>query len=449
MITFLLSLAFAADLSVDQGVVTVDGKRWEGGSPVLAAVEQGGQIYLLRSDERLELWSLEGTKLGELPLSGAVGLFSAGGRVWVEQREIRAIPLDSRSFSGTPGPVVTGGTTTAPAAPVAESALVLHVHSGIAEIDGRRETGAELRFLGSRGEGGQREVGRGRVVEVGEKTSKVELDRGSVVAEGDRAEKERQERSHYPVAPPRHALVELGVILRPFLALDKLGVGSANVAWATLVFEKPWYLSAQLAPLAVGGVTSGPAVTIAGTVSGGYETQYFSVGLGGGGSSLGPTALSSDARELADPKDIPAGVLTITQEARLGARDGLHVSVRNFFLLVPAFSCNWGGYSYYYDASNNEEASCTKKGQEFTYGGIALDLQVPVGIRTDIVGSFTTTGTGVLAAEGGVSTWLRGNGDKGSLGLRVGAGYGSQQTLFGGRRELAGPMVSVGIRYRL
>ncbi|HND31483.1 MAG TPA: hypothetical protein PLA94_15885, partial [Myxococcota bacterium] len=242
--------------------------------------------------------------------------------------------------------------------------------------------------------------------------------------------------------------VELGLILRPFLALDKLGVGSANVAWATLVFEKPWYLSAQLSPLAVGGVTSGPAVNIAGTVSGGYETQYFSVGLGGGGSTLGPTALNADARELVPPEDIPAGVLTITQEARLGARDGLHVSVRNFFLLVPAYSCVWNDYYYGYSPTGGE-SGCTQTGQEFTYGGIGLDLQVPVGIRTDIVGSFTTTGSGVLAAEGGVSTWLRGNGDKGSLGLRVGAGYGSQQTLFGGRRELAGPMVSVGIRYRL
>jgi hypothetical protein len=285
---------------------------------------------------------------------------------------------------------------------------------------------------------------------VGPSSSTVELDRGSVVREGDQAEKESRDRNHYPIAPPRHGLVELGLILRPFLALDKLGVGSANVAWATLVFEKPWYVSAQLSPLAVGGVTSGPAVNIAGTLSGGYETQYFSVGLGAGGSTLGPTALNFDARELVPPEDFPAGVLTITQEARLGARDGLHVSVRNFFLLVPAYSCTRPYYYYYDGYSNGEgEAGCTKTGQEFTYGGIGLDLQVPVGIRTDIVGSFTTTGSGVLAAEGGVSTWLRGNGDKGSLALRVGAGYGSQETLFGGRRELAGPMVSVGIRYRL
>lgn len=448
MIALLLSMALAAELSVDQGVLVVDGTRWEGGLLVLAAVEHNGQIVVLRADESLELWSLKGEKLGSMVLPGAGGLFVAGGRLWVEQREVRAIPLDTRSFSNTPGPVAAPGPTIDPAAPATEATSVLRVRAGMVEIEGRREAGTELRFLGSRGEGGLREVGRGRVVEVGPSSSTVELDRGSIVQEGDRAEKERLERNHYPVAPPRRGLVELGLILRPFLALDKLGVGSANVAWATLVFEKPWYLSAQLAPLAIGGVTAGPAVNIAGTLSGGYETQYFSVGLGGGGSTLGPTALDYDARELVDPDEIPAGVLTITQEARLGARDGLHVSVRNFFLLVPSFSCIYNDYYYGYTPTDTE-TGCTKKGQEFTYGGIALELQIPVGIRTDIVGSFTTTGSGVLAAEGGVSTWLRGNGDKGSLGLRVGAGYGSQQTLFGGRRALAGPMVSVGIRYRL
>ena len=448
MITLLLSLAFAAELSVDQGVLVVDGKRWEGGLPVVAAVEHNGQIVVLRADEYLELWSLTGEKLGSLGMPGAGGLFVAGGRLWVEQREVRAIPLDARLFSSTSAPMSVGTMPQAPSPPAVESASVLSVRAGVVEVEGRREAGTELRFLGSRGEGGQREVGRGRVVEVGPSSSTVELDRGSVVRVGDSAEKERLERNHYPVAPPRHGLVELGLILRPFLALDKLGVGSANVAWATLVFEKPWYLSAQLAPLAIGGVTSGPAVNIAGTVSGGYETQYFSVGLGVGASSLGPTALDSAASELVAPDKIPAGVLTITQEARLGARDGLHVSVRNFFLLVPSYACTYGDYYYAY-APPTGETGCTKQGQEFTYGGIALDLQVPVGIRTDIVGSFTTTGSGVLAVEGGVSTWLRGNGDKGSLGLRVGAGYGSQQTLFGGRRELAGPMVSVGIRYRL
>ncbi|HND32110.1 MAG TPA: hypothetical protein PLA94_19035, partial [Myxococcota bacterium] len=208
MITLLLSLAFAAELSVDQGVLVVDGRRWESGAPVLAAVEQGGQLYVLRADERLELWNVDGTKLGELPLQGAAGLFVAGGRVWVEQREIRALPLDVRAFSTAPPAGMGGVAPAAPAAP-SESAVVLHVQSGLAEVEGRRETGTELRFLGSRGEGGQREVGRGRVVEVGAGSSTVELDRGSVVQEGDQAENERRERNHYPIAPPRHGLVEL------------------------------------------------------------------------------------------------------------------------------------------------------------------------------------------------------------------------------------------------
>jgi hypothetical protein len=238
------------------------------------------------------------------------------------------------------------------------------------------------------------------------------------------------------MAPERLPLTEFGAILRPFLALNTVGLGSANEFWATKVFDAPWYANARLSPLALGGSKNGMILNLTGSLSGGYETQYFSVGLGAGVSTLGPGAFDSGVNN----QDIPGAALAILQEARLGARDGIHIGVRNQFLLVPNIRCN---YDY-----SGETNTCTTNGSEFSYGGINLDLAVPTGLHTDLFGAFTFSDVGVIVAEGGVSTWLRGNGAPGSLGLRVGAGYGRQES-FNNASALYGPMISVGIQYRL
>ena len=88
----------------------------------------------------------------------------------------------------------------------------------------------------------------------------------------------------------------------------------------------------------------------------------------------------------------------------------------------------------------------TSTGTSFEFGGFALEGWVPTGDRTDVIGAVATGANGVFTIEAGVHSWVRGNGDTGSLGLRVAAGYAAVQ----GRDTdtLAGPMVSIGARYR-
>ena len=270
---------------------------------------------------------------------------------------------------------------------------------------------------------------------------------------GDRAEV-KAGAYKYPVAPERlRGFREVGVAVRPLLALDTVGVAMVDEAWLTVGFETPWYAQVRLAPFGVGWSKDGNPVTIGALGSGGYDSRYFSVGLGAGWSMLnsdpGMYGYSEDKGGVIiddlDFEDVDSA-FAFVQEARLGARDGVHVGVRNTLLLVPTYT-----YTEVYDETTGEYRGTRRRldSREFVFGGIALDFAVPTGDRTDL---FVDWGTGEADAtwfEGGLSTWLRGNGDRGSVGVRVGAGYAS---LNGNPDdefvELYGPMVSVGARYR-
>jgi hypothetical protein len=188
----------------------------------------------------------------------------------------------------------------------------------------------------------------------------------------------------------------------------------------------------QLDPIGLGFSKKGAAFVGGGTLSGGYETRYFSVGLGGG--TWTEEYVSGDMPRLA-----------IVQEARLGGQDGLSIRVRNTFLLSERYE-----YYYDYDEFTGEETrTVIPQGSAFIFGGISIDLNIPTGHRTDLVGAFHIDQEDSLWVEGGISTWLVGGGDAGSTGIRVAAGYGSLGGYSGEKQtELYGPLVSFGVRYR-
>jgi hypothetical protein len=373
-----------------------------------------------------------------------------------------------------------------PEVPVASPAVggeVLSLASGSVVVSLGRGAGLgpgdTLRFLGTEqvevpsldGEGTElREVGRvtgtGRVRLVEDERALVDLDRGSRAAVGDDVEI-LEEAPRYSVAPERlGGLRETGVVVRPLLALDTLGVAFINEAWTSWSFEQPWYVAARVTPLALGWSSEGNPISVSGLVSGGYEARYFSVGLGAGWSML-----NGDPGSWGRSYDQSAGegawgavqfedvdnAFSVVQEARLGSRDGLNLVVRNTFLLMPQQDATWNGscdgmYYYYEYDEDFDWDSCydvEDTGSEFEYGGIAMALYVPVGARTDLFTDWGTGGSGVTWVEGGVATWLRGHGDAGSLGISVAAGYGYLQ----GRPDdqwvdLYGPLVSLGARWR-
>jgi hypothetical protein len=220
------------------------------------------------------------------------------------------------------------------------------------------------------------------------------------------------------------------------------------VCSSDLGFDKPWYVQGRLAPIGLGWSRDGNPFTVAVLGSGGYDSRYFSVGLGGGWSMLNanpgvPDYATDASGQPLQFEDVDAA-FAFVQEARLGARDGLHLGIRNTLLLAPAYDV-----TYTYDELGNADVIVDEKGRSFVFGGIAMDFAIPTGDRTDLFVDWGTGEAGATWVEGGVSTWLRGNGDAGSIGARVGAGYASVTgNPNDDRVSLYGPMVSVGGRYR-
>lgn len=463
LIAALTPHTLAAELTVVDGQTRVDGQ------PVASALTVADRVYVLTAGGELQIWAAGATPalLSTRAVPGADHLFVADGRVWVEQHEVRATPVDAAAAPlALPAPAE--GTPVTSAAPsTAPTARVLRVDRGVALIDRGSDDGLQVsdnvRMLGTRsvkvpsldGPGEElrdveRVVATGRVRIVEPHRALIDLARGGRVSEGDRVEV-RDGAYRYPVAPERlRGFREVGATVRPLLALDTVGVAMVDEAWLTVGFEDPWYATARLAPVGIGWSKDGNPLSVAGLASGGYDSRYFSVGLGAGWSMLNTDMGGSaqyDATAVVEPnfKSVDSA-FAFVQEARLGARDGLHVGVRSTLLLVPTYT-----YSDTYDPETGDYLSTqvVDDGRNFVFGGIAMDLAVPTGDRADLVVDFGTGRAGATWVEGGLSAWLRGNGDKGSIGLQVGAGYasiaGSPENQY---VQLYGPMVSAGARYR-
>ena len=133
-----MAVAMAAELSTEGGEVRVDGQ------PVRASVMEGERLWVITAARNLQAWS-EGTLVSSIPAPEAVGLFLAGGRVWMETQEVRAVPVEP---SHAPLPALSA---TAPP-PATESARVLRVDRGVAIVDRGLEdgltAGQHIRFLG-------------------------------------------------------------------------------------------------------------------------------------------------------------------------------------------------------------------------------------------------------------------------------------------------------------
>ncbi|MDP2308053.1 MAG: hypothetical protein Q8P18_18655 [Pseudomonadota bacterium] len=461
-----IAAAVAAEVTLSGGEVRVDGAvvATYPRAP-RAAQEAGGRLYVLTAEGALETWEMSPPALlttREVP--GAEGLFVADGRLWVELRETRAVPVTE--VAGAEGTPPEPAPSSAPMAAPAPPARVLTVGNGVAVVDrGALDglaVGDEVRFLGAetrvvpaldmRGmerRPVERVVAAGRVRLTEDHRALVDLARGGRVDVGDRLEPHRGAYV-YPVAPERLGeLREMGLVIRPLLALQTVGVATVDELWVTWVFRAPWYVQARLAPVGLGWSREGSPFTVAALGTAGFDSRYFSVGLGAGWSMLdsdpGVSGLPTgpDAPEVSVPHVDRA--FAFVQEARLGARDGLRVGVRNTLLLTPTYRVEYT----WDETTKTEGAYAVSEGEGFVFGGIAMELAIPTGDRTDLFVDWGTGRAGATWVEGGVSSWLRGNGDRGSVGLRVGAGYASvrgnadQEPV-----ELYGPMVSVGGRVR-
>lgn len=453
----LTTLALAADLAT-----VVAGYP----APPRASVAENGTVYVLLNDGTVDIWSGEpGQKQSSSRVAGATGLFQQAGIVWVVTVETRAVPL---SDAPAGGPVLGGdvpppGSTPAQPPMLRSIAHVESVDNGVARINlGSRDglsPGSEVRVLANNDAGEERLVATGRVRATELDRAVVDLSRGGRVEVGNRVVPTDRE-AGLPIAPPRLGGVrEVGLVLRPVLPLGTVGVAFVNDAWFTWRFESPWYAEARVSPFGLGWSTDGNPITVAATLAGGYDSRYFSVGLGAGWSmynadlaNYGYSEYAADSGTVSGSFNSVEDTLAIVQEARLGAHDGLSLEVRNTFLLVPEYTTvrvEDDNGEPVLDENGYETWKNKETGESFNYGGLALRANIPTGLRTDLFVDASFGDAGCVVVEGGVSTWLRGNGDRGSLGLQVGAGYGQ---VAGAPDDepvtLAGPLVSVGGRAR-
>lgn len=433
MLTSLLTaLAFAASPVEIAGTLVTTLNE-----PPLSVVQlPDGTVRILTADHYIQRWEnrTSGWELVEQTYDPyAMRLYLEGESLLVSRYVVET------SVLGAGAPLTP---TTEPQKPRASVGVALTSSPGGAVIDlGEADglyVGASVRFLRPDESGRASLVGEGFVNEIEASQAVITLLRGSEVQAGDRVETTTDTNTRlksYPLAPQRQApLSELGAVLRPMLPVGDLGFAMVNEAWARRSFGAPAYAELRLSPLGFGVSTGGNVSGFAGSATGGYEGRWFSAGLGAG------------AARVRDPFAGQITTLLIAQSARLGSYDGLSLSIRSSFVLMPAYSNEC--YSYYYYDQVCEDPEPT--GQEFGIGDVAMRLTVPLNTRSDLFADWDIPGQlGSMWITGGINTWLVGNGDPGSLGLEVSAGYASLESRRQNRStQLNGPVVSVGMRWR-
>ena len=463
-------------------------------APPLSMIEISETLTVLTADQHILSHKLQD---GEWVLVydnlniNAVGLFSANGQVWVENIERSAYPLGAGP--ATPGlptikrlpnaPQIQNMQTTKHkrekagtviAASVGEVVVDLGTNDGI-------EPGTSIKITGHRellmpAPDGSKiqstvvtDVAAGWVKASETDLSLVTLTRGSRANTGDSVEIVPEGVRRIAIAPSRMAGVrEFGVKIRPFLALDNVGVGFINETWMTWNHESPWFTEVRLSPLGLGWSADGNVLSVAALGTAGYDSRWFRVGLGAGWSMLNNDASNygytdfavaesgnfSQAVEFVDVTNAPS----VVQFVRLGAEDGLHLSLRNTFILTPTYEYNWieedctGDVSSVYQdeyLGNCGQYETEDVGDEFVFGGLAMRLAIPTGPRTNLIMDWGTGRSGASWFEAGVDVWVKGNGDVGSVAVEAAAGFG---TLVAQPNDeyinLYGPMVSGGARWR-
>ncbi len=434
---------------VRDGQITFDGEALESPCTASAVAVEHGRLYAACGAAGLGVFDLAAdgapTFAGFQDVGGAVtGLHRAGGRVWIEISRVEARPLEvaARTVAAAPGAAT-------PARPRAEGS-VLDSELGVVRVDFGATSGVErgdhvaffLRHEVALGEGQttieEERLAVGEVTAVTETRARIRLGLDERVPPGAGARATEAALSESRLNPPRvDGVLEAGFVLRPFLAVGAFGFGTVSDVWGAYRFELPLRVLALVEPLGLGWADEGNVVAVAGNVFGTYDTRLFEIGLGAGWSAVNDRLDSAVAADDRGPGGVEPGFdevesgLSISQLARLGATDGLHLVVRNNFLLAD---------------------------DTFHYGGTVAEGQFPVSARSWLLlrggGGRVGYGFGELGLR-----WLAvGNGDAGSLFLSVTAGGAllmgrEERTADDGTKyteevDYGGPLVGFGMEWR-
>jgi hypothetical protein len=409
------------------------------------------------------IWIVElGAEIGDRfvqrqPVMGrAVGLFSRNGRVWVEVETRSARPLDELDTSGAIAvpsdavrlPLAEAPPLAVPLKPPARSesmprapranmevAILGRVTSaggGRLVVDLGRQHGVDLSDRIELSVVTESPIGPfqnrqvlavGLVTSVADEQCLVELGIGEDVPVGAEAALTSHALTHNRLAPARVSGVwTLAGVLRPFFVLDRLGIGALNELSLGYQSEGPLRIQLLASPLGFSGADDGSTFSALGVGIISLDTRLFELGLGAG------------AQTVNDSDYEPGSALTLSQTLRVGAIDGLNLSIRNDISLFH---------------------------KEFEYSAFNGQAQVPVTERGWLVLQGGGGSVGYAFFEAGGKALVTGNGTRGSIFVRGTIGYAQlyespglfnfESNGFATSADIdhGGPLIGFGVEWRL
>ena len=453
----------------------------------VALGELGAAVVRANSADGKETVAVE--KVIPVSHGQVTGFMVEGDSVWMQVSSTSAIRLHGESGTAPVTPVVALPTVEQPStqptegseepalvpvlAPELSRIAIVKVFDGQVLLNRGKDAGLRAgdRFKVIRKEqlsdeggsfDGEREVAVLVVESLNADSARARVWRGDRVAMGDQVEAADRNTDPSLMYPRQlYGFLEAEIHLRPLLNVGEAGAGVLVEDHLTYYAEH-YYLGLRNDPFGIGFSEGGTAFTQTTFGEGGYNSRPFAIGL-----AVGFTSVYGDLQEMFDitsssdegaasapwmPGEPELGPWTqdmqhafaLGQRVRLGAMDGLNLLVSNTLLFFPG-----GGETADDEASDGG----------FIWGGTNAKLTIPLAQRADL---FIEGGGGVMGyAYGavGVFTWLNGNGGPGSLGLLASAGGAG---VWGARTQenlryqykntedivVAGPMVSLGLRYR-
>jgi len=291
---------------------------------------------------------------------------------------------------------------------------------------------------------GKKQVAVLTVVALDDEHSLATLSRGDRVRLDDHVEPYEPNDRQHRVYPRRlENLGEVSTVLRPILNVSGNGIGFGGLVDLTASWWGNYYFCGlRIQPLGFGWTDDGALASssILGEV--GYDSRPFAVGIGAGVGIVSGNIdemMASESHWNNEDNSISEtrAAFALSQTARLGARDGLNLTVYNHFL--------------YYD---DESADNDEDDTGFIYGGTFARINIPLSEDLDLFLRGGGARIGYGFGEVGVFAWIVGRGDGGSWGLSAatgGAGVWMKETrdrYTTRRTTVAGPLVSFGVAHR-
>ncbi|MBN2344439.1 MAG: hypothetical protein JXX29_22565 [Deltaproteobacteria bacterium] len=455
---------------------------------VYSVHEFKGELYVAMGQNGVAVLSTKGNAAGTIkkiiPVShGKVtDVVEMDGTLWMKVDSTTAIQLAQADAEGTAAAPVTipGGpfpaavpaqntVQTTPAASVPESSRtdltlsIVEKHPGKVTLNKGEGEGIRVgdRFnvyrkgqisgAGTTGFSGEEVVAVLVVEAVNDDSCLAEIWRGDRVRTSDTVRPATNEKDASYVYPRKfNGVGEVESTLRPIINIGGKGFG-ALCDFAVAYFTPHFFVDFRILPLGFGWTDGSKVVSNNMVLSSGYNGRAFAVGVG-----VGMASVNGDLSEMmsvfggmddagayddaAEPEweQSTKHAFSLAQRVRLGAQEGLNIVIHNTLL-------------YYKSGPNDDNVS------GFIYAGTTGRFTWPMSLRTNM---FLEGGGGVMGygfGALGVFTWVRGNGDAGSIGISASAGgagiWGEREKEYswGTSTEhvgIGGPMFAIGMAYR-